>query len=213
MPPPYEIRDDEHGIGKVFILRSPWHDSFTDVMTSAAIEAIRLPTDGYGFKAQPIGFIGNLTFLRSVEIYTYDITDLTPLNRLKKVEVLGLQVKNALGIENWRPPLRVLLASWSKQLESMLSIGSLEYVNISNYPFADLQALATPHLRRLSLTSSKLETLLGAADLPLLETVDLYNCPNLKSVEEISMIGSMKSLSVEACRHISSKRKTTHFNE
>jgi hypothetical protein len=211
--PPYEIRDNEHGVGKVFILCAPWRDAYADLMTSEDIRAIRLPDKGFGFDAQPIDFIADLNFLKSVEIYTYDITDLTPLTNLENIEVLGLQVKSAAGIKGWRPPLRVLLASWRQQLEPMLSIESLEYVNISNYPFVDLQALATPRLRRLSLASRKLATLSGSADLPLLETVDLYNCPNLKSVEELFSAHSMKTLSVAACRHISQTQKTTHFNE
>jgi Leucine-rich repeat (LRR) protein len=205
--PPYLIRDDEHGIGKVFILKSPWSDSYGEKMRSCGINALRLPSDGFGFKAQEIGFIADLRFLKSVEIYTQGIADLGPLKILENIEVLGLEVTSAAGIEGWLPPLRVLNARWCKQLEPMLSIGTLEHVNISNYPFSDLRPLSAPRLRELLLTSRKLETLKGSADLPLLETVDLYNCPNLTSVEELTKSESMRSLTVEACRHISSKEK------
>ena len=211
--PPYEIRDDEHSIGSVFILRSPWRDDYANLMLKQGIEGLRLPSVGYGFKAQPIDFIAELEFLRSVQIYSFDITDLTPLSKLTRVEVLGLQVKKALGIEKWRPPLRVLLARWCKQLAPMLSIRSLEYVNITNYPHVDLRNLRTPRLQRLALTSKKLESLSGAEDFPRLERVDLYNCPNLHSVDELSTVRTMKILKIEACRHVSSKRAVIHFGE
>lgn len=164
-------------------------------------------------RGQPIDFIANLQFLRSVEVYHHGITDLAPLTDLQNVEVLGLQTPNAKGLENWQPPLRVLLARWCKQLVPMLSTETLEHLNITNYPYKDLQPLELPQLRRLFLTSRNLKTLSGSEIMPKLEHVDLYNCPNLESVEELSKAVAMKTLEVEACRHVSKNRSVTNFDQ
>lgn len=211
--PLYKIYNHDHDVGKVLVLKSPWQEKFANLMQRKGIKALRLPGDGFGFKAQPIDFIADLPFLRSVEVYNYGITDLSPLRKLPNVEVLGLETPNAIGLEDWRPPLRVLLARWCRQLRPMLSIETLEYINLSNFPDVDLQYLQTPRLRRLSLTSKKLQALEGVANFPQLEEVDLYNCPYLESVAELEKIKSMKLLKVAACRHISSKPMEKRFSE
>lgn len=203
--PLYTISEHEHGIGKVLILKSPWQDKFADMMQRKGIRALRLPGAGFGFEAQPVDFMADLQFLRSVEIYHYGVKDIAPLAALRNIEILGLQTPSAAGLENWRPPLKVLLARWCKQLAPMLSIDTLEYINLTNFPYADLQKLETPRLKRLALTSRKLQTLRGVANLPAIEEVDFYNCPSLESVAELSDIQTMKTLKVDACRHISSK--------
>ena len=211
--PPYEISNDEHGVGEVFILRSLWQDSYGALMLDRGIEAFRIPGAGYGYQADSIDFVGELDFLRSVEIYHWDISDFTSVSKLHNIEVFGFQAKKATGLANWRPQLRVLLATWIKQLEPLLSLSTLEYVNISNYPYSDLTPINSKKLRRLYLTSRKLESLHGVEDFPELQQVDLYSCPNLKSIEGLESLKSLNTLEVESCRHISKDRVVTHFNK
>lgn len=47
----FEIRDDEHGIGKVLIVKGAWSSDISDYMIKEGIYAIRL-TDSFGFKGE-----------------------------------------------------------------------------------------------------------------------------------------------------------------
>ncbi|MEJ5219105.1 hypothetical protein WG622_12690 [Cognatishimia sp. D5M38] len=207
----YQIIDHEHVSGKVFILQSSWQQKFAVMMRQQRISALRVPSPGFGCKAQPLDFIVDLQFLKSVEVYHDGIEDISPLAELSNVEILGLQVSNTRGLSNWRPPLRVLMARWSKHIAPMLSIDTLEYVNIQNYPFENLRHFRTPRLRRLALTSRRLQTLAGVHNLQKLEEVNFYNCPSLGSVTELDELKTMRTLKVAACRQISSKPIEKHF--
>lgn len=202
----YKIIDDEHGIGKVLILQNTWSDTYYDVMTTQKIAALRL-SNSAGFYENSIEFVRNLKFLRSIEVYSNEITNLEPLTGLPNIEVLGLMVKAAKGLKGWQPPLRVVMAQWCKQFEFILQVPTIQYLNIINYPFTNFTPLEGLRvLRRLSITSRKLVSPEGVERLSELEKVDLYNCPNLESVDTIRRLPSLRVLEVEACRHISKER-------
>lgn len=197
------IRDCEHGTGKVLIPRSGWRTSFTDILLNQNISALRLSYSA-GFRGDSIEFIADLPFLTSLEIYSFDVHDISPIQHLKKLEVLGLEVKSAKGLNHWRAPLRVALLRWCKDLSFVFDRNTIEYLNVVNYPYENLQPLASlALLRRLSLTSRKLKLLDGIDRLSALAHLDLYSCPSLLSVEDARTKGSIKHLEIEACRHVS----------
>lgn len=200
------IRDREHGSGRVLIPRSPWTRELADLLRSENITALRL-SYGAGFRGDSIGFLEQLPFLTSLEIYSFEVQDVSPIQSLQRLEVLGLEVKSAKGLEACHSPLRIALLRWCKELSFVLGLGTIEYLNIQNYPYQDLQALESLLLlRRLALTSRKLRSLDGIEKLPVLEHLDLYNCPNLLSIDDAQAKISIRHLEVESCRHVPNAR-------
>jgi Leucine-rich repeat (LRR) protein len=197
------IRDCEHGTGQVLIPRSGWKACFKDILLSENISALRLSYSA-GFRGDSVEFLTDLPFLTNLEIYSFDVRDISPIRHLAQLEVLGLEVKSVRGLESWSAPLRVALLRWCNDLSFVLDRGTIEYLNIVNYPYENLQPLANlTLLQRLSLTSRKLKTLDGIDKLPALTHLDLYACPSLLSVDDARAKGSIKHLEIEACRYVS----------
>ena len=197
------IRESEHGIGKVLIPRTAWSNDYENLLRETGIRALRLSYSA-GFRGESIDFLGDLTFLKSIEIYSFDVRDLSAINHLKQLEVVGLEVKAVNGISFATLPLRVALVRWCKDISSLLESEHLEHMNIQNYPYPDLRPLRKlSQLRHISITSRKLASLIGLESLPLVRCIDLYNCPSLVSIVEAREKESVKRIEVEACQHIS----------
>jgi Leucine-rich repeat (LRR) protein len=197
------IRDREHGTGRVLIPRSGWRANYKDILLSENISALRLSYSA-GFRGNSVEFLTDLPFLTSLEIYSFDVRDISPIKHLAQLEVLGLEVKSVKVFESWSAPLRVAILRWCKDMSFVLDRDTIEYLNIVNYPYENLQPLANlTLLQRLSLTSRKLKTLHGIDKLPALAHLDLHACPNLLSVDDARTKSSIKHLEIQACRYVS----------
>lgn len=206
----YEIRDHDHGLGKVLWLKQAWEPRFLDILKKNGISAIRFSALGT-IKNLDLSVLAELEFLKGLEIYDWDVTDVRILESLPNLEVIGLQIKRTKSIDFTRlPNLRVAKLTWSKGLEGVFSSRHLEYLNVQNFPFEDLHPLsALQSLRRLSLTSRKLKSLSGIADLRLLEDLDLYDCRALEDDDGLSSLQNLRRLEIEACN----KLKTKHTEQ
>jgi uncharacterized protein with PQ loop repeat len=200
----FEIREDENGIGKVLILKGVWSDDIPAYMEEHEIYALRL-TDSFGFKGHDISFIPALTFLRSLELYCWEAKGIKVIESLPQLEVLCLQYKSAQKIDlSAFSKLRVALITWSKGLDSLLELTSLEKLNIQNYPHNNLEPISSMGaLKQLYLTSRKLESLKGIEQLGSLELLDLYNCPSLTSTAGTENCPKLKTIKIEACNRVS----------
>lgn len=199
----FTIRDDEHGIGKVLILKGDWEDGVAPYMRENGIFALRL-SSSFGFHGKDLSFLSALTFLRSLEIYCWDSKGLKVIESLSGLEVLGLQSKSQQKIDfSDFSKLKVALVTWSKGLDSLLGVSSLEKLNIQNYPHTDLESLSgLTKLKKLYLTSRKLQSLNGIASLCELELLDLYNCPFLESLAGTESCPNLKTIEIEACNRV-----------
>ena len=198
----FEIRDDENGIGKVLILNSDWTDEVQPYMDKHNIFALRL-TNSFGFNGEDISFLSKLTFLRSLEIYCWNAKGLNVIESLPQLEVIGLQCKSAqkINFSNFSN-LNTALVTWSKGLSSLLKASSLEKLNLQNYPHEDLTPISSlTKLKKLHLTSRKLESLNGIENLHNLELLDLYNCPFLTSLSGTEHFPNLK-IEIEACNRV-----------
>ena len=169
----FEIRDDEHGIGKVLILKDEWNEDVASYMQSNDVTALRL-TDSFGFHGRDISFLSELKFLRSLELYCWDAKGVKVIETLPQLEVLGTQFKTSqkINLSNFSR-LRVALITWSKGLDSLLGLNSLEKLNVGNYPYRNLEPISKMgKLKQLYLTSRKLETLKGIEHLVSLELLE-----------------------------------------
>jgi Leucine-rich repeat (LRR) protein len=167
------------------------------------IFALRL-SHSAGFRGQDLSFLEEFPALRSIEVYSTNIRSLEPLRHLGAIEVLGLQTQAVTKICSLDfPALRVALVQWRRGMDELLSVTTLEHLNVINYPHANLDALAKLHdLKRLAITSRKLISLTGIESLTELVELDLYSCPNLLSVEPARDRSPHIKIEVESCRHI-----------
>lgn len=200
---PYEIRQDDHGIGSVLIPHGPWTSECALQLKLGNVEAVRL-SQSAGFLGGDISFLADFPGLRSVEVYSTEVRNLDVLSQFSRLEVLGLQTTATTTLSmQASPALRVALVQWRKGMEGLLSVPSLEYLNVMNYPYTSLRTLAQLNrLARLSITSRKLESLDGIEDLSALVELDLYSCPNLSSLAPARNHPNRVKLEVEACRHV-----------
>ncbi|ONF45201.1 hypothetical protein BTO32_01645 [Marinobacter lutaoensis] len=172
-------------------------------MQQHGICALRL-SDYYGFKGEDLSFLSSLWFLKSLEIYCWDAKGVQAVGDLPHLEVLGLQFRSTRKIDfSGFSRLRVAMVTWTKGLQSLLEVATLEKLNIQNYPHIDLTPCAgLSLLRSLYLTSRKIESLSGIESLKNLEVLDLYNCPKLASVEEANGCPHLQKLEIEACTRL-----------
>lgn len=207
----YEIRDDEHEIGKVLIVRSPWKDKFKTMLKAMGIHALRL-SKSMGFTDTDVSFIEELDCLRSLEIYSWNVKDVTAIGKMNNLEVIGLQTPSRKRVDlSHLNKLRVALLTYHPGLVDIFKVSTLEYLNIGPYPYENLEELSDlVNLKSLLLTSRKLTSLTGIEHLKQLESLDLYNCPNLQSLNGVEKCLLLSDIEVEACRHISAKRMKTH---
>lgn len=201
----YEIRESEHSVGNVFIPRGPWKADLSLRANGADIQGIRLSRSA-GYEGVDIRFLANYPNLRSVEIYSEEIKDLSVLACMNKLEVIGLQTSAAKGLDlDCFPVLRVALVQWKKDMNWLLDCRTLQYLNAINYPFSNFEALSSlVDLKRLSITSRKLESLSGIEKLSSLRRIDLFQCPNLVSIEPLHGCSGLEEIEIASCRHIDS---------
>jgi len=203
----YEIRESEDGVGQVLIPRGAWTPECALRLTVGDINALRL-TESFGLCDTDLTFLAKFPRLRSIEVYSWRVKDLSAISHLACIEVLGLQTKARTKLRGSDfPALRVAKLQWAKGMEGLLSVSTLEYLNVINFPYADLALLhELTRLRRLSLTSRKLASLDGIEQCSNLEHVDLYRCPELRSLDPLARCPKIARIEVESCRHIPNRR-------
>ena len=200
----FEIHEDEDVFGKVLVLKDTWSQEIMSYMIKNNIFALRL-TDSFGFKANDLSFLSELSFLKSLEIFCWDAKKINAIEPLVQLEALGLQYKStrALNLSKFHK-LKVAKVTWSKGLTSLLELKTIEKLNIQNYPHIDLIPINSKVvLKSLYITSRKLQNLNGINKFVNLEKLDLYNCPQLNSLNGVEECPKLQKIEVEACRNIS----------
>ena len=199
----FEVREDEHKIGKVLIVKGGWSSEISDYMLKEGIYALRL-TDSFGFKGEDLSFLPSLTFLKGLELYCWGAKNVELLEALPQLEVLGLQFRSSKKIDFSKFfKLRVAKLTWAKELESLLSLNTIEYLNVQNYPYKTLEPIEhMKKLKKLYLTSRKLESLEGIEYLENLEELDLYNCQQLISIAGVEKLYKLKKIEIESCNKL-----------
>lgn len=202
---PYFIDHSESDMGKCLVLKGQWSDDFINVIREENISILRLSYSA-GWKEKDISFLEKLqsSSLRGVEVYSWNVTDITPLKYLPKIEYLGIQCKftNAPDFSIFRK-LRICKLLWRPKAKSVFDCLDLKLLNIVNYPFEDLQTLKKiTGLNRLQIKSKKLVSLLGIESLQSLTILDLADCPNLELIMSIEMCQELQLVALESCKKL-----------
>lgn len=199
----YEIMDSEQEIGRVLILKDSWSDSYINIIKRENIAILRL-SHSMGFKNTDLSFLNGLKNLKGVEIYHWDIEDITVLENLPDLELISIQcsLKNNIDFSLFSN-LKILKITWNNKMLNLDKCHNLEYLNIDKYPCEDLLFFKQlVNLKRLYLTGKKLLSLSGIEYFPLLEYLDLYACTKLLTLNNIEKCQSLENVEIEACNKI-----------
>lgn len=199
----YYIHSGEEHTGPTMVLTDCWDDNLRSIMLAQGIQYITLSRD-VGWEGQDISFLETLDFLKGVNIYAFDIKDVSVLRYLPTLEHIGLgcELSVELDISQFKH-LKNFFSRHSKKLKNWWEVSTLERLNLTSYPFENLiplQQLAS--LKSLQLTSTKLQTLNGINHLKNLQLLDLYSCPKLISLESLNALKSLEEIEIESCKRI-----------
>lgn len=201
----YFIMPWEFGAGLVMVLTGPWKDAYADIINSEGISALRLSQcvgPQGGWKDEDISFVSELHQLRGIEVYSWKVKDISPIQNLKNLENIGLQCefKKSIDFSVFRNLMGCFLR-WMPKCDSLFSCHSLKTLNIEWYPYQDLSSLKRlTKLERLQLSSRKLESLSGIESLKKLQVLDLFACSKLSSLVGIEALSCLKILEITTCK-------------
>ncbi|MFQ2342550.1 hypothetical protein ACK317_10355 [Aeromonas dhakensis] len=199
----YFIDEVENGMGRCLVLTAPWSDSFTSIIDKENISVLRL-SQSAGWSGNDISFISDLTCLSGVEIYSWGVKDITPLESISNLEYFGLQCDFTKAPDfSMLKKLKVFKALWRPKAKTIFSCDELNLLNIVNYPSEDLAELNRMSLLRcLQLTSKKIRTLSGIEELSSLSTLDLVDCPRLEDISGIDKCQHIEIVEIENCKRV-----------
>lgn len=199
----YYLAPDKQTGGRVMVLQGPWRNQYRSVIRGDVL-SLRL-SHSAGWQAEPLGFLEELPNLRSIEIYNFDVKDVSPIWVLKNLECIGLECFfNKCGDFSEFSRLTYFFGRWRPSAKTIFSVRTLLHLNVTGYPYEDLQALQNlQELKVLMLTSRKLTALNGIEKFSALEKLDLHGCTQLKSLDGIENASNALSfLWIDTCKRI-----------
>ena len=200
----FEIIDHSLSLGKCFILKSTWQSSYANIINKEGVSILRLSTSA-GWRGTDLAFLKDITTLKGVEIYNWDVHDLTPLYAISGLEILSVDVLLKIQIDIGRfPNLKVFMCTNSPKIKNLEQCENLEYLNITNYPYESFSEISRlKQLKRIFISSRKLNSFKGVAGLEKLEILDLYDCRKLLSLEEIQTAKNLRHIEITSCTKFS----------
>jgi hypothetical protein len=208
----YFLVPDE--LGLCMVLEGPWSNSYRDQISKDRVTTLRLSKSA-GWKAEDLGFLRQLRGLHGLEIYNWDVKDISAVNDLQSLRKLCLECNyqtppNYSGLTR----LKSCFIRWRPKSDDLFDCGTLQYLNVVNYPYHDLNPLqALNKLRVLKLTSSKLTALDGIESLQSLETLDLFRCKTLQTLEGIQSCANIRSLTIDTCSNVENLEPVGELHE
>ena len=187
------------------VLQGPWSSEYENIILKEKVTGLRL-SYSLGWRQTDLSFIKNLKSLCSIEIYNWDVTDITPLSSLTQVKKIGIK-------SNYKTPidftafqnLEDCFLTWRPKSETIFTVSTLKVLNVVKYPYHDLTPLhGLQHLESLKLSSTKLSSLNGVSELGELMTLDLFRCTKLETLEGIQSATKITNLEIDSCKQLNS---------
>ncbi len=202
----YFIDEAENGLGNCLVLKSSWTDEFWDIIQKENISILRI-SESAGWRGNNIDFLNSIderVKLRGIELYAWDIKDITPIWSLPDIEYLGLQCSFTKAFNfSLLESLRFFKAYWRPKAKTVLECKKLQLLNIVNYPFSDFSDLnQMVHLERLQISSRKLVSLSGIENLKSLKVLDLFDCRSLEDISDLRKCEALRAVEIDSCKNI-----------
>lgn len=202
----FEIIDSENGFGKCLLLKGEWQESYASAIRNEGISVLRL-SESMGWKSDNVEFLRDLknSGLRGVEIYSWNVKDISPLEHLLGLESIGLQCEFSKSPDfSAFNKLSHLQIMWRPKAVSVFACKGLQLLNVINFPEQDLTKLQDmDSLHTLKLTSRKLSSLSGIESLKSLKELDLADCSKLTTVSGVESCELLESLAIDGCKKVS----------
>ena len=197
----YSIMPDPKIDGICMILKGEWHEKYHQVIKEQNISSLRL-SRSMGWRSADVTFLRDLERLKGIEIYSANCKDISPVWALKSVQHIGLDCNlSKSGDFSALTQLHSCFLRWQPKAVSILSAACLKEFNVINYPYDDIDPLRKlESLQNLSITSRKLKSLNGTQDLPLLDSLDLFQCRGLTCLEPLHQSTTLRSLILDGCK-------------
>jgi Leucine-rich repeat (LRR) protein len=194
------------------IVRGSWNASYQAAIATSRHTELRLSSSA-GWKGNSIEFLHGLTNIRSLEIYSWDVTDITPIQGLTNLEKLAIDCDYRQPVDfSVFARLKSLFLRWRSRSESIFRVTSLNELNLMNYPFESLAPLHDlANLETLKLTSKQLRSLKGVERLSRLEHLDLFQCNRLEGLSGIGGAPNLTNVELESCKKIGSIAPISHL--
>ena len=200
--PGYRVLHDSYTGEGCLALTGPWREEFDGLVGKRGVSSVRLSA-GLGWDGNSIEFVRTLgRRLKGLEIYCPRVPDITPIMDATSLLHLGIDTEcERSGDLSGLSSLRSACVEWKPCLQSILSSPSLEYLNVTSFPFLDLGELGSlTRLRKLLLQSTQLRDLSGIELLEGLEELDLSYCSHLHSIEGVDTLPRLRTLEVLGSR-------------
>jgi hypothetical protein len=164
------------------------------------VKIIRL-NEHIGWEDSDLSFLTKIPCLCGVDVFSENVTDVSPLFELKKIKTLSLFCKAKVsGDFSALRYLEKVGLLWRNAFKSIFNHGTLHTINIIEYPDENLgQWITNRALRRLRLESRKLNDLNGINHFPCLRNLHLFNCRKLKSIDALRLSASIQELRISRC--------------
>ena len=197
------ITTNEHIGGKRIALNCHYNSNLLNIIHQKNITSILL-SEANGWHGSNIDFLSKIPNLRGIQIYSKNVSNLKILKELKDLELIGINT-NSKYHPNFKefPKLKKLLVSWKKGTESFIGHRTIKYINVDKFPYENLAVLKdNMSLERLSISSSKLESLSGISLLSNLLKMDLFYCPKLSDISDLINCKEFLELGFLSCKKI-----------
>jgi hypothetical protein len=200
----YFISESEDDLGQCLVLTAPWHNEFAELMLSQGITVLRLSSSA-GWKEHDISFVANLDFLTGIEVYSWNVKDVSPIFQNTGLRYVGIQcdisyIADFKTLKN----LEICKLTWRPKVIGLETCVKLRHLNISDYPNEDLINLASLiRLERLQISSSKLISLNGIESMSLLKVFDAAICRKLTDISSLAACTALEVMEFHSCKQFS----------
>jgi Leucine-rich repeat (LRR) protein len=200
--------------GPKFTVVGDWKDDYATFMFDKGINELSL-NYACGFTGPNLSFLPSLQFLTGLNVLTYHIDDISPIEGLPNLRSLKIYRSGKRGLDfRLFPHLERLTMQYRPKSDSLFECLSLTKLYLSNYPSKESESFASlKGLTTLELTNGPMQDLSGLAALGELRELGLYYLralPSLRGIEDLTLL---YVLNIDTCRKITAIDQVSNMLE
>ena len=210
----YFIAQDEHGYGNVLAPTRSWDSSYIAAIKKHDVRIIRL-SEYSGWPDSDVAFLSELPFMEGVEIISDRVTDIRPIESMRRLLTVSLTCPARRAIDLSRfGQLEAIFLCWQNAYRSIFCLNAFKRINIVDYPERDLTIWKEDdRLRELLLQSKNLESLAGMESFKNIRRLDLFRCRKLNSLKSVASASGIRKLELDQCSGISDISEISKLTE
>jgi Leucine-rich repeat (LRR) protein len=197
------LEDGTYGVRAV--LRSAWSNELIEYFARNQVVELELNV-AKGWRGQDLSFLAALPNLKSLDVLSLGIRDISPIHCLHKLKWLGITTYCKTKIEfSAFPELESCGLVWRPGAKSLFQCATLKRLSINRYKGKDTDSFESlPDLASLSILNAPVRNLHGLRNLIKLEKLRLAGLRRLTSLAGIEGLKNLEELNINTCRAIGS---------